>query len=68
VTAGDGLVQVLLNPGILSKAPVIRFTDSVLNVNEVAENCRISHQTQKTEPPLVTYELPIYVTSGSLHQ
>jgi hypothetical protein len=47
VTVGDGLVQILLNPGLLSPAPEIRFTDSILHVNEVEENCRISHQIQK---------------------
>jgi len=47
VTVGDGLVQILLNPGLLSPAPVIRFTFSILHVTKVAENCRISHQIQK---------------------
>jgi len=67
VTVGDGLVQILLNPWLLSKAPVIRLTDSILHVNEVAENCRISHQIQKLSH-LLWHELPKYVTSGYLHQ
>jgi len=47
VTVGDGLVQKPLKPGLPSPAPVIRFTDSILHVTEVAENCMISHQMEK---------------------